>query len=205
MTYALVYRYSKKSIYTLALLLAALVFTALLIQIFDSIVAVAVFLIFIYIAFRLPLIVLAKSVEKVEVEKIAEVEMSLKVVFKALLSASKSYLLFFLALLSLTILVLILNPLYSTLPLNLLLITCILPITGNTRVIVCKEGVVDGRLVLNRWEDFAGIEEKDEWVILKRRFDFPIVLPEDTWAKLKMIEVKSSLSRRANISASHRP
>ncbi|WP_290902555.1 hypothetical protein [Ferroglobus sp.] len=205
MTYALVYRYSKKSIYTLALLLAAFVFTALLIQIFDSIVAVAVFLIFIYIAFRLPLIVLAKSVEKVEVEKIAEVEMSLKEVFKALLSSSKSYLLFFLALLFLTLLVLVLKPLYTTLPLNLLLITFVVPITGNTRVIVCKEGVVDGRLVLNRWEDFAGIEEKDEWVILKRRFDFPIVLPEDTWVKLKMVEVKSSPSRRANISASHRP
>ncbi len=205
MTYALVYRHSKKSIYTLALLLAALVFTALLIQIFNSIVAVAVFLIFIYMAFRLPLIALAKSVEKVEVEKIAEVEISLKEVFKALLSSSKSYLLFFLALLFLTLLVLILNPLYSTLPLNLLLIMFVVPITGNTRVIVCKEGVVDGRLVLNRWEDFAGIEEKDEWVILKRRFDFPIVLPEDTWAKLKMVEVKSSPSRRANISASHRP
>ena len=205
MTYALVYRHSKKSIYTLALLLAALVFTALLIQIFNSIVAVVVFLIFIYMAFRLPLIALAKSVEKVEVEKLAEVEMSLKEVFKALLSSSKSYLLFFLALLFLTLLVLILNPLYSTLPLNLLLIMFVVPITGNTRVIVCKEGVVDGRLVLNRWEDFAGIEEKDEWVILKRRFDFPIVLPEDTWAKLKMVEVKSSPSRRANISASHRP
>jgi len=121
------------------------------------------------------LIVLARSVEKVEVEKIAEVEMSLKEVFKALLSASKSYLLFFLALLSLTILVLVLNPLYSTLPLNLLLITCVVPITGNTREFICKEGVVDGRFVLNRWEDFVEIEEKGEWVILKRRFDFPIV------------------------------
>ena len=118
------------------------------------------------------MIVLARSVEKVEVEKIAEVEMSLKEVFKALLSASKSYLLFFLALLSLTILVLVLNPLYSTLPLNLLLITCVVPITGNTRVIVCKEGVVDGRLVLNRWEDFVGIEEKGEWVILKEEVRF---------------------------------
>ena len=106
---------------------------------------------------------------------------------------------------SLTLLVLVLKLLYTTLPLNLLLITFVVPITGNMRVIVCKEGVVDGRLVLNRWEDFAGIEEKDEWVILKKRFDFPIVLPEDTWAKLKMVEVKSSPSRRANISASHRP
>ncbi|ADC65389.1 hypothetical protein Ferp_1235 [Ferroglobus placidus DSM 10642] len=198
-SYALVYRRSKKSSALVAIFFSVLIFTAFLIQIFEfPLIAFALFFISIYVALRIPLVFLAKNVKKVEIEKVAEVEMKFREVFKALLLCSRTYLLSVLSLSLLSIFFLVQSSIYFILILNLLLLFCLLPASANTRIVICKEGIVDGRSILNEWEDFSEVELKGKWIVLKRRFNFPIVLTADKWREF---EIKFSPSPRLDTSA----
>ncbi len=157
-----------------------LIFVAVLIFFLRSSTLVAVLLILtFYLALRIPLIVLAKNVKVVEVEGIVEVKTGSYECLKALLRYSKLFLTTFVLLLLLTFVALLLNPFYAIFPLNFFLVTIASSSAESSRIVVCREGIVDGRGVLNLWEDLRGCEVRGSWILVKKRLGFPIVIPKD--------------------------
>jgi len=189
MMHAIVYK--KRNFWLAALTLLCVAIVSFLVIFLGApafIVAVLLILLF-YLALRVPLLVLAKNMRKVEVENIVEVKASTYECLKALLRYSKLFLASFVFLLSLTFAVLLVKPAYAIFPLNLFLVLIVSSASESSKIVVCREGVVDGRGVLNPWEDLKGCEVKDSWILVKKRLGLPIVIPRNEKVERVLLEL----------------
>ncbi|AKG90928.1 ABC transporter [Geoglobus ahangari] len=176
---AVVYRDKRKSTITFAIFLVG-VFLASLAMVYAGLseAAILAFFVVIYLALRVPLFVFAKSAESVEVDVIEEVETSPSAVFRAMIGNSKAFIICFSSLVAALILFVAIIPQYTFFPLNMLLILLVVSVFRNTRLKVCRQGIVDGGSALIPWSEFSGVRNVGGLIILERRFAFPVVLPE---------------------------
>ncbi|NOY11749.1 MAG: hypothetical protein GXO67_06675 [Archaeoglobi archaeon] len=109
---------------------------------------------------------------------IEEVETSPSAVFRAMIGNSKAFAICFASLVAALILFIAIIPQYTFFPLNMLLILLVVSVFRNTRLKVCKQGIVDGGSALIPWSEFSGVRNVGGLIILERRFAFPVILPD---------------------------
>ncbi len=176
---AVVYRNRRRNVAVFVLFIAMAILTPAT-AIFSGVpeIVLPFLFIMIYLALRVPLAVFAESAESVSVEVITEVRVEALEVFRKLLIHSKIFTASILLPLFILVVTLLHAPHYAVLPANLLLLVAIITVLRNRELKICRQGVVDGGSALIPWNEFSGFEKSDGTLILHRRFNFPVVLPE---------------------------
>lgn len=176
---AVIYRNRKQIITAYTIFLLGAVLFSLIAGLGElSEVVIVAFFIVIYLALRVPLAVFARSAESVEVDVIVEVEVRPVEVFRAMILYSRAFLIAFTSLIVVFMLAITARPQYAILPLNMLILLVLLTVFRNTRLRICKQGVVDSGGTLFPWGEFFRMRVAGGLVIFEKKLGFPVVLPE---------------------------